>query len=180
MKSRIHISIAFADVILPIVDCDDGKQRVPLKPICDHIGIQWKGQKTKLTNDSYLNERFGLILGIARYPQTDEKPVSREQYLIRLDRVTAFLNTLSPRNITARGNLDAAEWLKAKHIEWDDALHAYETNGFAAKPSGHHLRDALYKLDRIKNPAIKIKVAESINQEFGLDLPIAKQQQINL
>jgi hypothetical protein len=42
------------------------------------------------------------------------------------------------------------------------------------------MRDALYKLDRIKNPAIKIKMAESINEEFGLDLPIVKQEQMNL
>lgn len=180
MKSRIHISIAFGDVILPVVNCDDGKQRVPLKPICDHIGLDWKGQKRKLLADEYFVERFGLILGETSIPQIAELGIKRDLYLVRLDRVTAFLNTLSPRTIGSKGNIEAAEWLKAKHIEWDNALHAYETNGFAAKPSGHHLRDALYKLDRIKNPAIKMKMAESINQEFGLDLPITKQQQINL
>lgn len=179
-NQRIHISIAFADAILPIVECDDGLKRVPLKPICDQIGIQWKRQKTKLLNDEYLKERFGLVLGIPRYPSIEEKPALREQYLIRLDRVTAFLNTLSPRNIKAQGNVASAEWLKAKHSEWDDALHAYETNGFAAKSTGNQLRDALYKLDRIKNPHIKTCMAKSINTEFALDLPIAKQQSLDV
>lgn len=180
MKPRIHISIAFGDVILPVIQLDDGQQRVPLKPICDHIGLDWKTQKRKLLNDDYFIERFGLILGETNLPQLAELGLKRDLYLIRLDRVTAFLNTLNPRTVGSKGNTEAADWLKAKHIEWDNALHAYETNGFAAKPSGSHLRYALYKLDRIKNPAIKIKMAESINDEFGLDLPITKQEQMTL
>lgn len=183
MKSqRIHISIAFSDAILPIIECEDGHQRVPLKPISDQIGLNWKGQKRKLLNDDYLVERFGLILGVARYPQFGEQEDKREEYLIRVDRVTAFLNILSPRNITARGNHEAADWLKAKHEEWDDALHAYETNGFAIKP-GARARDVVQvisQIDRIKSPALKQIAARQANDELGLDIPIGKQEGLEL
>ncbi len=181
-KNRIHLSLAFGDAILPIINCDDGLQRVPLKPICDQIGLNWKGQKRKLLADDYLTERFGLILGVARYPQFGDNEEKREEYLILLSRVTAFLNILSPRNITARGNTDAAEWLKAKHTEWDDALHAYETNGFAAKPgkSVTDIINLLGKIDRISNASLKQIAAQQANDELGLDIPIAKQKGLDV
>lgn len=129
-NTRFHLSIAFNDVILPLIDCPDGYPRVPLKPIADQIGVDWKTQKRKLLADDYLQERFGLILGEASLPQMARLGLKTDQYLIRFDRVTAFLNTLNPRMISALGNEAAAEWLKSKHQEWDDVLHAYETNGF--------------------------------------------------
>mgnify|MGYP003385604539 CR=1 FL=1 len=172
---RIHISIAFGDAILPVVKCEDGHDRVPLKPISDQVGVNWKGQKRKLTNDDYLTERFGLILGVVHYPQMADMARKRDEYLIRLDRITAFLNTLNPHLITVRGNSDAADWLKDKHNEWDNALHSYETNGFAAKVAGADLRDALCKLDKIKNPDIKSRFARSVNEDFDTDLKIAVQ-----
>ncbi|WP_028968021.1 phage antirepressor N-terminal domain-containing protein [Spongiibacter tropicus] len=175
-NERIHISIGFGDAILPVVKCEDGHDRVPLKPICDQIGIQWKRQKTKLLNDSYLTERFGMTLGVPRYPQMDEKPVEREQYLIRLDRVTSFLNTLSPRNINAQGNLESAEWLKSKHEEWDGALHAYETQGIAVKAgNGSSIVNVLAKIDGIKNPKLRQVAIEKANAAYGLDIPVVTQ-----
>jgi hypothetical protein len=66
-KQRIHISIA-----LPMIVCDDRYQCIPLNPICDEIGMDWKTQERKLLNDDCFIERFGLILGVARYPTTDK------------------------------------------------------------------------------------------------------------
>lgn len=179
-NQRIHLSIGFGDTILPIINCDDGHQRIPLKPISDQIGLNWKGQKRKLLNDGYLIERFGLILGVASYPQFGDQEEKREEYLIRLDRVTAFLNILNPRQITARGNQEAADWLKAKHEEWDDALHAYETNGFAAKParSAQCVVNMIAQIDRIKNPTLKQIAAQLANEELGLEIPMGKQQNL--
>lgn len=179
MKSqRVHLSIAFGDVILPVIDCDDGHQRVPLKPISDQVGLDWKTQKRKLLADDYLADRFGLIMGEARLPQMAALGLKRDKYLIRMDRVTAFLNTLSPRNITARGNQEAADWLKAKHSEWDDALHAYETLGVATKPRGGAIDavSVIRKIDLIKDPVLKRVAALRANEDYGLDIPVGKQQ----
>ncbi|MBM7423847.1 hypothetical protein [Spongiibacter marinus] len=106
----------------------------------------------------------------------DEKPVEREQYLIRLDRVTSFLNTLSPRNINAQGNLESAEWLKSKHEEWDGALHAYETQGIAVKAgNGSSIVNVLAKIDGIKNPKLRQVAIEKANAAYGLDIPVVTQ-----
>jgi hypothetical protein len=180
--SRIHISIAFGDAILPVVQCDDGHQRVPLKPISDQVGLDWKSQRRKIKDNDYLTTRFGLILGGELPPKTLELRQSDAAYLIRIDRVTAFLNSLNPHQIRSNGNHDAADWLEAKHEEWDDAIHAYETNGFAAKP-GRSQRDAvsvIRQIDLIKNPALKQVAAKQANHDFGLDIPIGKQQGLEL
>lgn len=197
---RVHLSIAFGDVILPVIDCDDGHQRVPLKPISDQVGLDWKTQKRKLLADDYFVERFGLALGIVSSPQntnpgetclprnTDLETVTlpravdlglkRDLYLIRVDRVTAFLNSLNPRMIKGKGNDGSAGWLKAKHSEWDDALHAYETLGVATKPRGGSIDavSVIRKIDLIKDPALKRVAALRANEDYGLDIPVGKQQ----
>lgn len=203
-NQRIHLSIGFGDTILPIINCDDGHQRVPLKPISDQIGLDWKTQKRKLLGNDYFVERFGLILGEARIPQNEdlgetslphtseirqvfipqleEIGLKRDQYLIRVDRVTAFLNSLNPHNIGAKGNEDSAAWLMAKHQEWDDALHAYETHGVAVKPGkcADEVIRALSRIDRIGNPSLKQIAAEKANAEYGLNIEIGKQQGLEL
>lgn len=149
MKQRIHISIAFGDAILPVIECEDGHQRVPLKPIVDQIGVKWEIQRNKVQPETYLGRRLGTQTTTSRcgdVPKNTEKAqeftplkggeLSKKagnptHLCIRLDRVTAFLNTINPENVRAMGNHDAADWLEAKHKEWDDALHQYETAGLA-------------------------------------------------
>lgn len=172
-KQRIHISIAFGDTILPIIECDDGHQRVPLKPISDQIGLDWKSQKRKIINDEYLTDRFGLILGEACLPQMAQVGLKNDQYLIRLNRVTSFLNILNPQQITSQGNTEAANWLKTKHIEWDDVLHNYEQSGVAH--SNDPAISELVRIDRIKNPELKRLASVRANKLYGLDIPVAKQ-----
>lgn len=60
MKQRIHISIAFGDAILPVIECEDGHQRVPLKPIVDQIGVKWEIQRNKVQPETYLGRRLGV------------------------------------------------------------------------------------------------------------------------
>jgi hypothetical protein len=134
-KQKIHISIAFADAILPVIECEDGHQRVPLKPIVEQIGAQWDRQRKKVQPETYLGRRLGAEITIPRYGELSQKPGNPTHLCIRIDRVTAFLNSLNPEMIRAMGNNDTADWLEAKHQEWDDALHEYETAGFAINKS---------------------------------------------
>ena len=125
-QHRLHISIAFGDAILPVIDCDDGHQRVPLKPIADVIGINWQTITRRLEEGRYLHRRLGVKVTPSRGGQ-------KADICIRIDRVTAFLYSLNPEMVRGKGNAEAADWLEAKHSEWDDALHAYETHGAATK-----------------------------------------------
>lgn len=178
MKSPIHISIAFGDAILPVIDCEDGHKRVPLKPISDQIGLDWVSQRRKIKDNEYLTNRLGLLLvGVKPY-QNPESQGEKAQYCIRVDRVTAFLNIINPLKIRGMGNHEAADWLEAKHSEWDDALHHYETDGFAIKESqdARQLINTLSQIDRIKDPTIKRIAAQKANAAFAIEIPIGKQQ----
>ncbi len=182
MSNKIHLSIAFGDAILPIVKCDDGHERMPLKPISDQIGLDWATQRRKVRDNEYLTKRLGLILvGLKPY-QNNEKGGEKPQYCIRIDRVTAFLNTINPQNIRSMGNHDAADWLEAKHAEWDDALHQYETDGFAIKSNqdAQQIINTLAQVDRIKNPEIKRIAAKKANEAFGIEIPMGNQTAMDL
>jgi len=128
-NNRLHISIAFGDAVLPVVRCEDGHERVPLKPIVEQVGAQWEGQRRKLQPEKYLHRRLGI-------KSTPLKCGGNPQICARLDRITAYLNTLNPENIRGMGNHDAANWLEAKHEEWDNVLHAYENAGDTNKGKG--------------------------------------------
>lgn len=119
MKS-ISLNLNFAGAVLPVIDSEDGLQRVPLKPITDAIGLSWTDQHKKM-QAPYFVRRLGICIGdIPHAGQT------RQMVLIRLDRVAAYLNTLNPESVRAAGNEAAADFLEQKHREWDDLIHAYE------------------------------------------------------
>ena len=120
MSKAISIGLTFGGVVLPIVDGEDGFQRVPLKPICDVVGVKWEDQRAKVQK-GYLARRLGTCTPVIRGADQDREMVS-----IRIDRVASFLTTINPDRVRAAGNEDAADWLEAKHQEWDDVLHQYE------------------------------------------------------
>lgn len=172
MKPRLHISLAFGDIILPIADCEDGHKRVPLKPICDQIGLNWTSQKTKLQKDGYLNSLLGLeyrpYIGSVLSP----KAGNPNHLCIRIDRVAAFLLQINPNKVRAKGNEDTALWLEAKHREWCDVLHAYESsiNGIFGKQKSTGIKQLseLYKL-RKNASSLKEKatIQRMINAQFA-------------
>jgi len=164
MSKVISIGLAFGGVVLPIVDGQDGFQRVPLKPICDVIGVDWETQRKKVQG-GYLTKRLGVRTeGVLWAGQM------REMVIIRVDRVEAFLNSLNPDLIRVAGNTDSADWLEAKHQEWDDVLHAWE-NGFRAESTakvaeGIRLSAAIAKAASIKHPLLQRMALEKL----GIDL----------
>lgn len=153
MSKMISIGLNFSGVLLPLVDSEDGFQRVPLKPICDTIGLSWSDQHKKMQAPYYVR-RLGLCVGDIPYAGQ-----TRQMLLVRVDRVESFLNTVSPDSVRAAGNVDSADWLEAKHAEWDDVLHAWES-GHRAEIQGKltaSLRRAgvIARIASIKNPVFQ-------------------------
>ena len=174
MNQSIYISIAYGEILLPVVPCPDGHDRVPLKPVCDDIGIDWNNQKKKISSCEYTSGRLGFILGDESIPHSREMGVKKDTYLIRIDRVMAFLNAINPRQLRSHNKNDAANWLETKHKEWDNALHDYETKGFAMKPGRDPILKLVREVDAIRNPELKRWAAAPLNKEYGLDIPIGK------
>lgn len=161
----ISLNLNFSGVVLPVVDCEDGFQRVPLKPIADVIGVDWENQRKKV-QVGYLTRRLGI--------RTDDflwAGQEREMVAIRVDRVAAFLLSINPDSVRGAGNTDAADWLEAKHREWDDLIHAYEQQRGQLFGGSFRKAMALTKIDKMRDLALK-KLALA---ELGITLPETKE-----
>lgn len=161
----ISLNLNFSGVVLPVVDCEDGIQRVPLKPIADLIGLSWADQHKKM-QAPYFSRRLGVCVGDIPYAGQN-----RQMVLIRLDRVAAYLNMLNPESVRAAGNEAAADFLEAKHREWDDLIHAYEQQRGQLFGGSFRKAMALTRIDRMRDPVLK-KLALA---ELGIALPAAKE-----
>lgn len=120
MNKRIYINLEFAGALLPVGTNEQGKHVVPVKPLADAIGLEWTRQHKKLS-DTYLSKRLGVCIVPMYYAGQ-----TREMVCIRMDRVSAYLNCINPDMVRAQGNEPAADFLEAKHQEWDDLIDAYE------------------------------------------------------
>ena len=71
----------------------DGEIFVPIKPICEAIGIDVDAQRNKLNSDQFFNSTTAIIAAVA----ADEK--EREMYCIRLRDVYGWLATIKPGKV---------------------------------------------------------------------------------
>lgn len=118
--NQVRINLQFGDALLPVAKNEANQDVVPLKPICDVIGVDWETQRKKVQTP-YLTKRMGTCT----QPSLGAGQV-REMVCIRLDRVAAFLYTINPNQVRVNGNEAAADYLERKHTEWDDLIHQYE------------------------------------------------------
>lgn len=116
MPRLLSIAFPFCGMLLPIEIGADGLERVPLKPICDSIGVDWESQRKKV-KDGYLKKRLGLSIGSIEWGGQ-----RREMVIVRIDRVMEFLFSINPDRVRASGNSISADWIESKHRELDDLL----------------------------------------------------------
>lgn len=118
---KIHLSLDFSGAILPITTGGHGHDVVPLKPICDLLGLKWETQRAKV-NEIRMAKRLGTCT-----PLMGGGYKGLEMICIRIDRVASWLNTINPERVRANGNVDAADFLERKQEEWDALIHRYES-----------------------------------------------------
>lgn len=176
---HIAISIEYAGLTLPVVKNDAGIECVPLKPIAELFGLEWSRQHKRI-QEEWTSEFLGVCV-VHTYYAGEQK---RAMVCIRLDRVAAYLMSLSPAKIHAAGNESGAAFLKAKLIEWADALHDYETFGSAHNPRHADARLALQRTNSLlkamrqrsatKHPTDKLLLDATIRRlaiEAGIEAP---------
>ena len=121
--NKVVMSLEFAEMILPVTQNAKGEDIVPIKPISDVFGFSWSDQHKKL-NSPHWSKRLGTCIGDIPY-----EGQYREMTFIRLNRVSAYFNSIHPGKVRAHGNEDGAEFLEQKQQEWDDLIHEYEMAG---------------------------------------------------
>lgn len=173
--NTVRISLEFSGVILPVDRDEHGREVVPLKPISDVFGLHWQSQHEKVNQGRMLRRLGTCLLDIPYAGQ------SREMCCIRLDRVVAYLNSINPEKVRTHGNEDGADFLERKQDEWDDVLHAYESqkggiihrNNQQYKAQSQKLRDmiSVMREHRVQSdPQIRAtlyKVAGKYAEELG-------------
>lgn len=95
----------------------DGEIFVPIKPICEAIGIDAKAQRAKLQEDEFFASTGAIITSVA----ADEK--EREMYCIRLRDVYGWLATINPGKVAP----EAREAVTRYRRECYDVLYEHFT-----------------------------------------------------
>jgi hypothetical protein len=143
MKTSVTtvISINYAGMQLPVLKNEQGEDCTPLKPIVDLFGVQWEGQRKKVTSNPFLTD----FLGTCTLSGWGAGPQNREQICILLSRVAAFMMSINPELVRVKGNESAAKFLKQKIEEWADVLHDYEELGIAVNLNSIKAQESLRK-----------------------------------
>lgn len=95
----------------------DGEIFIPIKPVCDAIGIDAKAQRAKLQDDEFFASTGAIITSVA----ADDK--EREMYCIRLRDVYGWLATINPGKVAP----EARETVVRYRRECYDVLYDYFT-----------------------------------------------------
>lgn len=149
----ITVALEFAGLVLPVTKNEKGQDIVPIKPITELFKLDWKSQYDRIQVPA-IARRLGVCMG--DMPHAGQV---REMVCIRLDRVSAFLNSINPDKVRGGGNEAGADFLVRKQEEWDDLIHEYEVSGGILSHNAH-LQERLH--------LHKVKAFLAINRERRL------------
>lgn len=111
------ITVPFHNDTLFIVD-HNGQPYIPMKPIVESMGLDWKSQYDKLTS----NPRFCMVEITMQMPNDDQK---RNVCCMPLRKLCGWLLGISPSKVSP----DIQDKVIAYQNECDDVLYDYWTNG---------------------------------------------------
>lgn len=169
--AKIQISILYAGLTLQVSQNEQGQDITPLKPISDLFGLAWNKQYKKITD----SPSFSRYLGSCTYHMVCGDGKKREQTCILLSRVAAFLMSISTDSVRASGNVEGADYLLEKQIEWADALHDYEQVGMALNQNHVKVQQLLMQQRKAFAQMMTVKNQTSEQQDRNALSQIMKQ-----
>lgn len=113
----------------------DGEIFVPIKPVCEALGIAVDAQRNKLNADEFFNSTTSIIDAVA----ADEK--EREMFCIRLRDVYGWLATINPGKVAP----EAREAVARYRRECYDALYEHFTGSMRRTIETNNLEIDLLK-----------------------------------
>lgn len=149
-KTELANIMPFYGINLVVVKFD-GAYYVPLKPIVDLIGLDWRTAKnTVFSGDNAILYATKRLLPPQIASGGGDMPPQEAVY-IALDRVYMYLAKTNTSKIKQQGNILAAEYLLNLQIEWAKAIFQYETTGIAIKQSKSAAHRELSQLLRMRS-----------------------------
>jgi len=128
--------ITFHEDTIFIID-HDGQPFVPIRPICENLGLDWKSQYTKLMSEQEL-WNCGIITTVA----ADGK--QREMVCLPLKKLNAWVLGISPSKV----NPDIKDKLIVYQKECDEVLWNYWPKGVGL-PDRMLIGKSLIEVDRL-------------------------------
>lgn len=116
------MTVPFHGVDLYLVE-RDGQPFVPMKPMVEGMGIDWKSQHRKLTANQ---RRWGMVI-----MTTPSAGGEQEAVCIPLRKLPGWLSTLEPNRVKSEA---ARQKIEEFQDECDDALWQYWNDGHAVNP----------------------------------------------
>lgn len=113
----------------------DGEIFVPIKPVCEALGIDAKAQRAKIQEDGFFASTGAIITSVA----ADEK--EREMFCIRLRDVYGWLATINPGKVAP----EAREAVSRYRRECYDALYEHFTGSMRRTIETNNLEIDLLK-----------------------------------
>jgi hypothetical protein len=117
------LPVPFRETTLFLADLD-GVPYVPMRPVVEGMGLDWKSQHVKLTQ----NPRFSSVVEITTQLPGDTQ--RRAVTCIPLRKLPGWLMSISPNKVKP----EIRDTVIAYQNECDDALWAYWSQGHAANP----------------------------------------------
>lgn len=145
----------------------DGEIFVPIKPICDAIGINADGQRIKLRDDEFFNSTTEIISVVA----ADGK--EREMYCIRLRDVYGWLATINPGKVAP----EAREAVSRYRRECYDVLYDHFTGSMRRTIETNNAEIELLK--KIKDAISEEKEAKSRRKKAEEALGKLRSERLN-
>lgn len=85
--------VEFYEDLLIAVRLDDGSIYIPVKPICDLLGVDWAGQFRRIQRDEVLNE------SVERIDVTSTRRGTQPMICLPLDYISGFLFGINPSRV---------------------------------------------------------------------------------
>jgi len=174
--ARFVNTMRFYGLILP-VQAVNTVEYLPLKPLNDLIGMDWRTTKTTVQSGDNATLFEPLWLPpVSIAIGGGLMPPSKEVLHIRLDRAHRYLARINTERIRVNGNEQAADCLLALQLEWAKALHAYETHGIAVKAGRRNalreLTQCARTIEQVRDTRTRHLLAAALHEELtALGLP---------
>ena len=88
--------VDFYDDTLIGVRVENGEVYVPIKPICDLLGVDWSGQRRRIKRETVLDES---VRQVAVTAQEGERTITRDVACLPLDMISGFLFGISEKRV---------------------------------------------------------------------------------
>jgi hypothetical protein len=142
---------------------EEGREKlIPIKPICEALGISFEGQYEKLTEDEFLSSTVRLSLTVA----SDGK--QREMVCLPYEFIFGWLFTINPKNVkpeaqaaVSRYRIECyhalfrhftlmADFIAEKNEEIEKQLDIYQNTQVEFRTAKNRMEDAKNELNRIR------------------------------